>query len=225
MVGVLGEPQARVEDDRGRVDPGGRRRPRRGRAARARRRRRRRRSAPGRPCGRCGRASAWRRTARRARRPRRHRRVGQAAADVVDDAGARGDGGLGAPRRAWCRCYRDPGGGQPGDRPAGPGASSSSSGTRCGPGPGRLAADVDEVGARPRQARPCVDRRVGVEELAAVGERVGGDVEDAHHDACGRATASAGRQAAAGRRLIDPGSAPSPRRGWPGRAAARARRW
>ena len=52
---------------------------------------------------------------------------------------------------------------------------------RLGAGPGRLAADVEHVGARRHQREAVGDRGVGVEEAAAVGERVGGDVHDAHH--------------------------------------------
>ena len=56
-----------------------------------------------------------------------------------------------------------------------------------GAGPGRLAADVDDVGALGDQ-RPAVgDGRLVVEVPAAVGERVGGDVEHAHHERAGRA--------------------------------------
>ena len=54
-------------------------------------------------------------------------------------------------------------------------------------GPGRLAADVDEVGARRRAARGRARRRVAVEVAAAVGERVRRDVQHAHHQRTGRA--------------------------------------
>ena len=53
----------------------------------------------------------------------------------------------------------------------------------AGAGPGGLAADVDEVGARRAQREAVRDGVVVVEEPAAVGERVGRDVEDAHHHA------------------------------------------
>ena len=52
-----------------------------------------------------------------------------------------------------------------------------------GAGPGRFAADVDEVGARRPQLEAVPDGVVVVEEPAAVGERVGRDVEDAQHRA------------------------------------------
>ena len=50
-------------------------------------------------------------------------------------------------------------------------------------GPGRLAADVDEVGPRRPQREAVPDGVVVVEEPAAVGERVGRDVEHAQHRA------------------------------------------
>src|SRR5919197_600005 len=47
-------------------------------------------------------------------------------------------------------------------------------------GPGRLAADVEDVGAGRRQLEPVRDRPLGAEEEPAVRERVGGHVDDAH---------------------------------------------
>ena len=58
-------------------------------------------------------------------------------------------------------------------------------GHRLGAGPGRLAADVEQVGARGHEGQAVRDRGVGVEEAAAVGERVGRDVHDAHHRGAG----------------------------------------
>ena len=55
-----------------------------------------------------------------------------------------------------------------------------------GAGPGRLAADVDVVGARGVHLQPVGDRGGRVGEAAAVGEGVRGDVEDAHHHAAPR---------------------------------------
>ena len=48
-------------------------------------------------------------------------------------------------------------------------------------GPGRLRADVEDVGAFGRHAPGVIDGDGGVEELAAVGEGVRRDVENAHH--------------------------------------------
>ena len=47
--------------------------------------------------------------------------------------------------------------------------------------PGRLAADVEDVGTVREQLPPVRDRALGVEEQPAVGERVGRDVDDPHH--------------------------------------------
>ena len=52
-----------------------------------------------------------------------------------------------------------------------------------GAGSGRFAADVDEIGARRPQLEAVPDGVVVVEEPAAVGERIGRDVEDAQHRA------------------------------------------
>jgi hypothetical protein len=49
-------------------------------------------------------------------------------------------------------------------------------------GPGRLAADVEDVGARRAQREAVRDRGLGVEVAAAVAERVGRDVDDAHDE-------------------------------------------
>ena len=49
-----------------------------------------------------------------------------------------------------------------------------------GPGPGRLAAHVEEVGARVDQLETVLDRSTDVEEPATVGERVRSDVHDPH---------------------------------------------
>ena len=67
---------------------------------------------------------------------------------------------------------------------------------RAAIGPGRFRADVDDVGAFRDHAAGMLDGALGIEELAAVGERVRRDVEDAHHRAGGRAPAAA--QAACG---------------------------
>ena len=80
--------------------------------------------------------------------------------------------------------------------------------------PRRLAADVDEISPGLGQRERRAPRRVGVEVAAAVGERVGRDVEDAHDDGASRCL---GGQAAGGAR------ATSRRRAY-GRAAHRAQR-
>jgi hypothetical protein len=53
-------------------------------------------------------------------------------------------------------------------------------------GPGGLAAHVDQVGPARGQVDPVGDGAVVVEVAPAVGERVGRDVEDAHHQAARR---------------------------------------
>ena len=73
-------------------------------------------------------------------------------------------------------------GGQATRRPATPGGALRASSTGIGTGTGRLAADVEQIGARRRPAAsPCATAAIGVEVAAAVGERVGRDVDDAHH--------------------------------------------
>ena len=51
---------------------------------------------------------------------------------------------------------------------------------RLGVGPGAFAADVEDVGALGGQPQAVLHGRVGVEAVAAVGEAVGRDVDDAH---------------------------------------------
>jgi hypothetical protein len=53
---------------------------------------------------------------------------------------------------------------------------------RLGLGIRGLAPDIEDVGAVPDQREPVVDRRVGVEVAPAVGERVRGHVDHAHHE-------------------------------------------
>ena len=57
---------------------------------------------------------------------------------------------------------------------------SSSAPTGSAPGPGRLAADVEDLGALGDQLAPVLDRPLGIEEQPAVGERVGRDVDHPH---------------------------------------------
>ena len=110
---------------------------------------------------------------------RDHRGVGEAAADVVDEGRAGGEGLLGDGGAHGVDGDGDALGGQAaddGDDPAqflvlvDPG----------GAGAGGLAADVDEVGALGDEVEAVLDGGRGVEPAAAVGEGVGGDVDDSH---------------------------------------------
>ena len=56
---------------------------------------------------------------------------------------------------------------------------------RLGAGARGLPTDVDPVGAQLDRRPPVRDGHCVVEELATVGERVGGDVDDAHDQALG----------------------------------------
>ena len=85
---------------------------------------------------------------------------------------------------------------RPGPRsPGPPGAAPRRRGTGSAPGPGRLAADVDDVGALGDHLEPAGDGRVACRRRPAVGEGVGRDVEDPHDQgassARGRASATA----------------------------------
>ena len=71
--------------------------------------------------------------------------------------------------------------------PARPARSSSSALTPRRAGPGRLAADVDDRRARFEHPPRRRHRRLDVEVHAAVGERVGRDVDHAHHRRRGKA--------------------------------------
>ena len=53
-------------------------------------------------------------------------------------------------------------------------------GTGSAPGPGGLAAHVEDVRPLSGEPQAVLDRRAGLEKPAAVGERVGRDVDDAH---------------------------------------------
>ena len=107
--------------------------------------------------------------------------------DVVDDrrAGLERRGGDGAPCVVSMLTGTPAVGRERARRPGSTRRSSSSAATGVGARAGRLAADVEHVGARGDQREAVRDGGVGVEEAAAVGERVGGDVDDAHHRAPG----------------------------------------
>ena len=54
------------------------------------------------------------------------------------------------------------------------------SGERCGTGAGGFGSDIEDVGSGVEQMEPARDGDVGCEEAAAIGEGVGGDIEDGH---------------------------------------------
>jgi hypothetical protein len=121
-----------------------------------------------------------------------HQRIGQSAADVVDDAGAGAH-----------RCSRRVGShGVDADRHArgGEGLDDGDDARQLlvrwhalRSGAGGLAAHVDEVGSLRVHLEAVGHRPVTVEEEPAVGEGVGGDVEDAHDERAIQAR-EAGRQ-------------------------------
>jgi len=117
---------------------------------------------------------------------RGHARVAAQRGDVVDDAGPGIEGGLGGPGAV----------GVDGDQ--GPGADFQDLPydrddpaklllvrNRIRAGAGRLAADVDDVGALVEEEFRVAGGGLGVEEVAAVGEGVGGDVQDAEKGGAG----------------------------------------
>ena len=104
------------------------------------------------------------------------------AGHVVDQRRTRLDRRRSHRRAGGVDAHRHPGRDQVGDHRQHP------RGLRLGVDPlragsGGLAADVDEIGARRPQLEAVPDGVVVVEEPAAVGERVGRDVEDAQHRA------------------------------------------
>ena len=102
-------------------------------------------------------------------------------ADVVDQRGARRR----APRRRSrpCRYRRRSGparGRQRFDDRQHPAALLTFR-RRLRAGPGGLAADVQQICAVVHHPHAGVDRRLGIQQLPAVGERIGRHVDDAHH--------------------------------------------
>ena len=101
--------------------------------------------------------------------------------DVVDDGGAGVERGRGDGRLPRIDADRDPRGRrQAFDHRKHP-AELLGFGHRVGTRTGRLAADVEHVGAGGHQRHAVRGRHLGVEVPAAVGEGVRGDVDDAHH--------------------------------------------
>ena len=110
--------------------------------------------------------------------------VGQAAADVVDEHRAGGERRVGDLGAHGVDADDDPGGGERRDDGQDAGAAPPPASTRPAPGPGRLAADVDEVGAVGERGRARGATAASASShSAAVAERVGRDVDDAHHEA------------------------------------------
>ena len=105
--------------------------------------------------------------------------LAQRGRHVVDERGAGGDGRVGRRRRGGCR-----------SRPAraAPAASTTGSTRRCssagstGAAPGRVDSPPTSIDSRPLRppGQAMGDGGVGVEEAAAVGEGVGGHVDDTH---------------------------------------------
>jgi hypothetical protein len=110
---------------------------------------------------------------------RDHAGVGEAAADVVDEGGTGREGPFGDGGAHGVDGDRDPLGGQAADD-GDDAAQFLGLVDPGGSGAGGLAADVDQVRALGDQVEATLDGGRGVEEAAAVGEGVGGDVHDSH---------------------------------------------
>ena len=111
----------------------------------------------------------------------RERRLVDERADVVDDRRAEVDGAVG--NRRFVGVNRDrhaePAHALEHRRDATPLLRVRQ---RPGPGPRRLAADVEDVGAVGDHPGRVGNRDVRIESLTAVGERIGRDVDDRHHE-------------------------------------------
>ena len=166
-----------------------------------------RRTSRSRPCGRRARASASRRTSPRSR-PRRRRISGSASppeTSLTMRAPAASAASATSARIVSTETDRAVGGqrGDHRDHPVELLLDQRPGGAR----PGGLAADVEDVGAVGEQLAAVRDRAPPVSaQQPAVGERVRGDVDDAHQP----------RRPGRPRGVIVgcSGSAPSPRRGW-----------
>ena len=111
-----------------------------------------------------------------------HVRVGEAAAHVVDQARSGLQGQFGHARAHRVHADRDPGPGQFGDDRLDP-ADLLLGGDALRAGPGRFPADVHDVRALGGEVQAVGHGGVGAEPRAAVGKRVRGHVDDAHHQA------------------------------------------
>ena len=112
---------------------------------------------------------------------RRHRGIGEARRDVVDDLGAGLDRGRAVAARIVSTLTRMPRAAS--SRMTGTTRRSSSSGsTRAAPGRVDSPPTSSDVGAVGDEVEPVRDRGLGVEPPAAVAERVGRDVDDAHDE-------------------------------------------
>ena len=112
-----------------------------------------------------------------------HGRVPEVAADVVDDLGAGLDGEAGG--FGVVGVDGEDGVGAGGEDGAEDGQYAGllfGGGDGDGVGAGGFAAEVEDVGAFVEHCERVVEGGGGVEELAAVGEGVGRDVEDAHDE-------------------------------------------
>ena len=117
----------------------------------------------------------------RLRDDRRHRGIRETGGDVVDDLGARLDGGEGGGGAHRVHTHPDAAAREfPHDRHD---AAKLLLGLdACGAGTRGLAADIEQVGAVGDELEPVRDRGIGVEPAAAVAEGVGRDVDDAHDE-------------------------------------------
>ena len=114
-----------------------------------------------------------------------HAGIASEAGDVVDDVGSGGEGGAGD------------GGfhGVDGEEGAGLGADGADDGDDAadfffggdgfGAGAGGFATEVEDFGAFGEEVEGVFDGAAGIEEAAAVGEGVGGDIDDAHDEGAG----------------------------------------
>lgn len=110
---------------------------------------------------------------------RHHAGVGASAADVVDEAGPGGDGLFGHGGAHGVDADDDALGGERADHGQHP-AQFLGLVHPGGAGAGGLAADVDQVGSGGHQVEAVLDGGLRVEPLPAVGEGVGRDIDDAH---------------------------------------------
>ena len=113
-----------------------------------------------------------------------HLRVGEPPADIVDERRSGGERSARDLRPHRVDRHSGSLGGQRRHDGNHPTQLLVDAGTRR-PRPGGLTPDVEQVGPVGEQAACVRDRRVGLEPLTAVAERVGGDVDDAHDQRSG----------------------------------------